>query len=204
LKLSLISLATVKAQLGLTDDTHDSAITALIPVVSSDIRRILNNNFTGFFFTSYKSGENSFIPTYGNNWVGGRDRGYYGRLYGPDRVIDFPTLEPGQVLQGEGIPDDAYIESYDGSNERFTLSVAATEDGHRLFPTVNISQWPTISQMIWYRINNSLQKTAGEKQVKSKNYGPVSITYADSEINRKYNYPQALINQLGTPNASLR
>lgn len=204
MKLSLISLSTVKDQLGITDNAHDSSISALIPVVSSDIRRILNNNFTWFFFTSYKSGENSFIPTYGNNWAGGRVKGYYGRLYGPDRVIDFPSLEPGQVLQGEGIPSDTYIESYDGSSEKFTLSGAATEDGNILFPTVKISQWPTISQMIWFRINNSLQKTAGEKQVKSKNYGPVSITYADSEINRKYNYPQALINQLGTPNASLR
>ncbi len=48
MQLNLITLATVKTQLGIGDGTYDAEITAMIPIVSNDVRRILNTNYNDY------------------------------------------------------------------------------------------------------------------------------------------------------------
>jgi hypothetical protein len=59
--------------------------------------------------------------------------------------------------------------------------------------------FPTIAKMVWYRISKMSTTDASAKGIQSESYGSVSITYSDSEINAKYNYPQILIDDLGVP-----
>lgn len=206
--INLISLETVKTQLGITDNSYDTQITNLIPMISCDIRRILNRNYDRYFFCSYANNSNEFIPTYyqntyrTNNHFGGLPLDRYGSTR--DLVINFPEIKIGDVLQGKGLSVDTYITGYNPETSAYLLSNNTSESGTRLFPTINISMWRTISQMIWYRITSNAQTLATDRQVKSKRVGPTSITYADSDINTQYNYPQKLINDLGIPFASLK
>jgi hypothetical protein len=173
MKLNLITLDTVKSELGLTDTTYDTKITAMIPKVSADIRRILNEPFRRYIPASADSGESTIEITW--------------------------TIPFGTVLQGDGIPDDTYLVSYDVDNSQYAMSDLATADVDEVVPTVNISQWSAISKMIWYRIGKLGISDATDKAVASVTYGKISKTYASSEINKRWNYPQTLLDDLGIP-----
>lgn len=177
--LNLITLATVKAQLGLAVTTHDTALNAMIPIVSSDVRRILNNNYDNCLGAAYTSGEATLT------------------------VSNPHILYMGQIIYGDSIPEDTYIKAYNPLTGIYTMSVDATDDGTYIYPTIQMSQWPTISKMIWYKTSKQTTASAGEQKVSSESYGPVSKSYAESEINRKWNYPQSLIDDLGTPYARI-
>lgn len=177
--LNLISLTTVKAQLGLSDTTHDADITAMIPIVSSDVRRILNNNFDRHINAVYTKDSDKISSMY---------------------CSDF---QMGQVLYGVNIPDDTYIKAYDPITGVYTLSANATDDGSYLYPTLTIAQWGAVSKMIWYRISSLNTSSVNDMKTSSETYGPVSKTYAESEINKKWNYPQSIIDDLGTPYAKV-
>ena len=171
-QIALISVDTVKQELGLTENTYDTQITNLIPRVSTDVRRILNNNYDRWYRSSYEAGDTEI---------------FFG--------FEIPL---GTVLQGVGIPEDTYLASYNPLIDRYTLSKAPTEDGTYVFPTINIAQWATISRMIWYRLQNtSTDSVETTRAIAATTEGPVSITYAQSEVNKRWNYPQLLIDDLG-------
>lgn len=176
--INLITIATVKAQLGITASTYDSALTALIPIVSADIRRILNTDFD-----DYEGGTFTAAST-------------------------ICTLECdtklGTVIDSPYVAADTYVSSYDPISDKYTLSAAASTSGYYYYPTINISQWPTISKMIWYKYKAQNTSSANVKGISSHSVGPVSISYSESEINSKWNYPQKLIDDLGTPFAHAR
>jgi hypothetical protein len=190
MNLNLITLATVKAELGITDTTYDTALTAAIPKVSSDVRRILNNPFSRPVVAAFSSDAATIDLSLG------RIRRYY------DPFTDIMDLgRMGQVVVHSNIPDDTYIQSYDLSTGLFTLNNTPTGSGDYVFLSVNISQWAAIAKMCWYAYQQKNITNVGAKNVKSETYGPVSVSYADSEINAQWNYPQKLINDLGTPYA---
>ena len=177
--INLIDLATVKVQLGLVaDPTYDAQITAMIPIVSSDVRRILNCEF------------DQEIPA--------------------DFSVSDATLQAvdgipmGTVLYHPNFPDNTYIQSFD-SNTTFlyTMSETPTGGGDYVGLTINISQQPAISKMIFYKITGQTTADAAKVDYKSKSILGVSKTIADSEINKEYNYPSILINDLGTPYAEV-
>jgi hypothetical protein len=181
--LNLITLATVKTQLGISDTTYDASITAMIPIVSNDVRRILNCNFDDYTQTTITSGsaeielsENSF------NYNEPSSR-----------------FMMGQVIYSPGVPADTYIQSFDPDTSIYTLSTSATAAGTYFYPTVMISQWPAISKMIFYKISKQTTGAATERLYNSIAYGNVRKDFADGEVNKKYDYPQTLINDLGTP-----
>ena len=182
MKLELITLATVKSQLGITDSTYDAKISAAIPIVSSDVRRILNTNFDTYIPATITAGSNVATVSI----CGGYS---YANLR--------PVIEMGQVVSSPALPDDTYITGFDSDTARYTLSASATADEDHFYTTVLISQWPTISKMIWYRINTQNTADATKKELSSVRYGPVSKSFADSEINKQYNYPSSLIKDLG-------
>ena len=186
MKLNLISLATVKAELGITDATHDSKITAMIPKVSSDVRRILNDKFDTYVPADINNGSNEIV-------ISG-DTYYYSYYDGK------PLYSMGQVLYSPGIPDDTYITDYSPNNGKYTISNNATGDSDYMYPTLKIAQWAAVSKMIWYRIGQQNMTSVNKEKLASLRYGPVAKTYADSEINKQYNYPQILIDDLGVKN----
>jgi len=171
MKLNLISLATVKTHLGIGYDIFDAQITAMIPIVSSDVKRILNTNFDKYIL-SISTEDSDYIEL--------------------NRKCNL-----GQVIQGIGIPDDTYLTDFNPVTEIYTMSATATSDGTYIYPTILISQFPTISKMIFYRISTTSLSDATKKIISSISYGSVSKTFADAEINKKYNYPQTLIDDLG-------
>lgn len=187
--LNLISLDEVKTQLGLAEATYNAAITAMIPIVSSDVRRILNTSYDKFVLAVFESGSTDI------------DFGIANQLY--DGMYGAYTFELGQVVYHENLPEDTYLSALNPVSGVYTLSNAATGDGTYIMPTVKISMWPTIAKMIWYKIQKQSTSAAMEKATKSISYGAVSKSYSDAEINQKWNYPNNLIEDLGVPYASV-
>lgn len=185
MKLNLITLATVKKYLGITDSAQDTALSLQIPVVSADVRRILNNRFDNYSMAVYTSGSTD-LNTYAPGVTDFR------KSYG----ISVP-LNMGDVVTGANIPDDTYIVSQDPDTGIYTMSQESTGAGDYIYPSINIAQWPTIAKMVAYRVSKNTQASAGEKNVVSKSIGGISVNYGQSEINKQWNYPQTLIDDLG-------
>ena len=185
--LNLISLATVKSQLGITATTYDTALTNLIPIVSSDIRRILNTQYDKYVLCAFTSSSTSIsISETNRTYIDG-----YGQIN--------PVIDLGTVVYNPNLPADTYITALSPTTGFHTLSATPTGTGDYIYPTVNISKWPTISKMIWYKYSKQNTDSANIKGVNSASYGPVSISYSDKEINNRWDYPQKLIDDLGIP-----
>jgi hypothetical protein len=187
LKLNLISLSIVKSQLGLVDTTYDSQITAMIPIVSADVRRILNCEYNDYSPATYTNGSTE-LDVYNQSATSYKK--YIGRSV---------PLSMGQVVTGENIPDDTYIISVDPDTGNYTMSAEATGSGDYIYPTITISQWPTISKMIMYRIAKTISTDSGDDNFVSRSVGPLNINLGQSAINKRWNYPQKLIDDLGIP-----
>ena len=184
--INLITLATVKTYLGITDTSSDAAITAMIPIVSSDVRRILNTNYDSYVVGSFDTDSTTFSVNYRIGKSGYR--------------VPCDILQVGTVVYNANLPDDTYISGYDPVTGNYTLSATPDDEGTYVYPHLVIGQWPTVSKMIQYRIDET-NTTVCDDNVQSKTMGPVSVTYR--VINKTYNYPQELINDLGTPYASV-
>ena len=191
--INLITLATVKTQLGITDGSFDAELTALIPIVSNDVRRILNNNYDIRYIAAFNS--SAATIDFGVN-VGG--------FHNPPFHLDNkPPFRLGQVVYHPDIAEDTYLSAYNPITGLYTITNTPTDTGDYIYPTVEISQWPAISKMIWYKKTKQTTTSAMAEILKAYTIGPVSKTYADSEINSQYDYPQALINDLGPANAKV-
>ena len=182
--LNLLSLATVKTQLGITDTTYDTSITAMLPLVSTDVRQILCNEYDRYILCRFSTESNELK----SSW----DIDLHGK-----RRQDF-TFDLGTVVTHDYLPDDTYIESYDAVNHIYMLSATPTGTGDHCYPTIKISQWRTIAKMIYYRISKT-STDMPEKEITQKGMGPLSITFRNSAINHRWDYPQALIDDLGVP-----
>jgi hypothetical protein len=187
MKLNLISLSTVKTHLGISGTDQDSAITAMIPIVSADVRRILNCQFDDYTSASYVSGS-AELDVYNNAT---EYKKYLGQNIQP--------LKMGLVIEGENIPDDTYIISEDPDTGVYTMSAEATGSGDYVYPTITVSQWPTIAKMIYYRVSKQTTASAADETVQSRSVGPLSVNYGATQINKRWNYPQTLIDDLGVP-----
>ena len=103
----MVSVSKIKELLGITTTTYDTQITALLPVVKADVKRILNHNFHERIWATIVEGESDFVYA--------------------ERPLDNP-IEFGRVIEGTGIPDDTYIIDYDSDldtaycNNEFTGS----------------------------------------------------------------------------------
>ena len=188
--LNLITLATVKTQLGITSSTYDAALTALIPVVSADVRRILNDRFDVYVPATLTAGSNTLT------WA----------LDGPNGSWSSGSrnmLMLGRVVDSPALPADTYIQAYDPTTGVHTLSASATSSATYLYPTVSISQWPAIAKMIWYRYTTQNTSSVDVKGVQSESFGPVSVSYTEKEINKQYNYPYVILADLGKAKAGV-
>lgn len=188
--LNLITLNTVKTNLGITTSTGDASITAMIPVVSADVRRILNTDYKNYATCSVTIGSDQVI-IYGVY----NAQGYFS--------YDSPLVE-GTVIQCDAFAADTYITDYDVTTGYYTMSSVAIAQATHLYPTVTLGMQMAISKMIWYKI--SKQTTVGidkERGISSESYGPISISFSTADTNNKWNYPSNLISDLGTPFTSV-
>lgn len=185
MKLNLISLNTVKSQLGITVTDYDTSLTALIPIVSADVRRILNNQYSNYV---------SAVIDKADKTIKISDFGYVYRFI--DQVAHIGT-----VIQSDLLPDDTYINGYDPNTGLFSLSEEPVQDSNDstvyVYPTVNVNQWPTISKMIWYKLKQQ-SVDYDTQDIVSESIGGMSFSYANSEIDKRYDYPSKLIKDLGT------
>lgn len=195
MQLSLISLATVKTQLGITASTYDSALSALLPIVSADIRRILHTRYDQYYECAFSAGDTT-IDLLAYMYTTYNDIAYRTSLAAP--------MGLGRVLYSPSLAADTYLTAYNPATGLFTLSAAATGPGSYVYPTVSIAQWPAIAKMVWYKY--SKQSTAHVDDMRglsSYTVGVLSASYSDAEINKQYDYPQQLITDLGMPVASI-
>ena len=184
MKINLMSASQVKTQLGITASTYDTSIASMLPIVSTDVRRILNTEYNQYLLCTFDSTSTDLKSSWDVDIHGLRKEDFY--------------LEIGRVVQHDNIPDDTYISEYDAENHIYTLSATPTGTGTYCYPTIRISQWRTIAKMIWYRIEK-LSTDMPESKVSQKRMGPLSITFRDSTINHRWDYPQELIDDLGVP-----
>jgi uncharacterized protein involved in tellurium resistance len=176
-QINLMSVGEVKDQLGITDTTYDIDIYRFLPLVSADVRKIINDNFTDYTPATITNGSNIMLL----------DGDYRHGI----------QLNIGQVIYSDSLPQDTYILSYNPDNGEYTLSETATADAEWVYPKINISQWPTVSKMVYYKITKKSTTAASPEQLTSISYGNVSKTYSADEINRQYDYPEVFINDLG-------
>ena len=167
----MISLATVKTALGLTDSTYDAKITATIPQAEAKYREIAGYDFNAYMSVTYASGSTTI--TMGSN------------IY---------KLSYGDIVTGTGIPAETYITAVDKRNNRVTISEQTTDASDHMYVTTNIAYIPTIARMVWFMIGE--QSTTIEKDVASKSVGPLSITYGKGEYNSVYGLPQKIVDAI--------
>jgi hypothetical protein len=182
--INLMSASQVKTELGITATTYDTSIASLLPIVSTDVRRILNARFDRYILCRFDATSTELK----SSW----DIDIHGK-----RREDF-TFELGTVVTHNYLPDDTYISEYDAVNHIYTLSATPTGTGDHCYPTIKISQWRAIAKMIWYRIGE-WSTDMPDRIVMQKSMGPLSVTFKGSVINQRWDYPQELIDDLGVP-----
>ena len=183
----MITLAIVKSMLGISDTTYDTQINVFLPIVQSDVRRIINNRFDEKIDCTFASGAThiSGLLTYLDP--------YKEYLHLDNR------LEVGRVITHANIPEGTYITAYDHETGIATISETTTGAGSYIYTSVLIAQWQAIARMIWYRISKATTSYGVDANIESKSIGDVSVSFDVSKINKTYGYPQSIIDDLGTP-----
>ena len=181
--MNLISLSLCKTLLGISGATSDTLLNIYIPIVSADVRRILGNDFSSFFYAAYEDGSTSLVLT-----------DYKDDVYNDNEPPVKPRELIGKVVTGENLTDDTYITAWDPNSGAFTMSQAATGSGVFVYPTLSYGSLPALAQMVYYRVAGT--STTRAKDVKSKSIEGVSVTFGDSE-QIVDGYPRSLIEQLG-------
>jgi uncharacterized membrane protein len=182
----MISLSKVKELLGITTTTYDTQITALLPVVKADVKRILNHNFHERIWATIVEGESDFVYAYGASETS----------FAVNKPVD-NDIEFGRVIEGTGIPDDTYITEYDDYENIAYCNNSFTADTDRIYTSISIAQWQAIAKMVWFRIQGSSTKM--KENLSAKSIGDVSVTFDTTRMNKLYGYPQSIIDDLGTP-----
>ena len=197
--MQVITLARTKELLGISDTSQDAAITAKIPFIDAKVKLITRNNYN-FKFGGDTTLGSKFLSVYElvsdfyTNYV------YYDYLPGrsvsginnPFIYTDISeSLEPGQLIEGEGIPADAYIVDITSSGTSVTISgtdyhvtyielsaaATATQAGVLLTGGISIGYQDTIAKGIQYLINET-STALPETGIASESIGPVSVSYS--------------------------
>lgn len=189
----MISLATVKTFLGISDTTYDAAITAMIPIAEAKYREISGYDFNWMIYVQFESGENTFevgcvdyAVKFGDAFLSGE----------PAKDSSLWQLRYGDIIEGTGIPAETYITAIDTFENTVTVSANFTADSDRMRVTTNISYRPIMSQLIWYMISQQSTTAIDTKDLKSKKVGPLSVTFADDEINSSFGVPMKIVNSI--------
>lgn len=155
---------------------------AILGLTSGDL-----DNELALFLTVVSADVRRILNDPMDNWVAGKIDA------GSDLLKTSQRLAIGSVVFAPELPDDTYVKSV--SSQGYVLSAKADFDVSQFVPTINVSQWQAIARMVFYR--TSVPARAGDK-VQSKSIGPVRVSFS-LDINKRWNYPQELIADLGYP-----
>jgi hypothetical protein len=199
--MRVITRDQVKAQLGITDSSLDASIDLKLPIIDAKVKQISNNRFNFQVNATLTSGSDIAtisslsLPT--STWK-----------YTLDDIEEY--LMVGDQIEGDGIPAESYISElyYNGSyvtldGTQYTipaikLSVNATESGIKeLFLGINIGYHDIIAKGVQYLITGTSQSLP-QNRLKSKSLPPLSVTYADSTVNKTYGMPNWFVEALPT------
>lgn len=209
--MRVITLEKCKELLGITDTSQDPQITAKIPYVDAKVKQITRNRYNYQIFGNTKSGSPyveiySIITSRGVRYNFGlnvrRDTKYVSGImntYWLDDIEEY--IEIGQLIEGDGIPADSYIEDMvyngdifeDGSGNQFSTPViklsanaTATESNVRMFTGINIGLQDVIAKGIQYLINKTSTTVPGRTVT---SVGTVSYDSVDGKMDGKYGMP---------------
>jgi hypothetical protein len=181
--MQVITLAKVKALLGIADTSSDTAITAAIPYVDSAVKYLTRNryNYRAIGATTLDSYEVKLTSVVSPKFI--TPTGYSKPL---DDLEEY--IMTGQLISGTGIPADTYIaEVYYNFpsgvviGDDFTLTVdlsakaTATADAVDVYLGIPIALQPTIAKGVWWHVQQ-LNTTITDDTWKSKSMGKVSVT----------------------------
>jgi hypothetical protein len=167
----------VKIELGVTDTSLDIKITETIPKAEARYRTIANFNFNTQFITTYVTGTNHFTLS-----------------SCPDSLIF--DLNYGDLIEGTGVPAEAYITTIDKINGLVYVSEDFTDGGDSLSLAQNISYWPVISSVVYYLIGKQSITNQNKKEVLSKAVSPLRVSFDKSSINQRYGLPENLVQSI--------
>ena len=184
----IITLSQVKTYLGFTDSTHDSQISAMIPIIDAKVKQICRNNFSKPIYVKTVSGSDSV--------------GIY--IVERDSSDELYELMSGTMLSGAGIPEGAYIKetyyTYEDSyiTPTFTMSANATQtrEGY-IYAGMNQAYLPTIAKGLWWLVEQN-GTAFNDTAWSSRSVGPVSVTRseADNAIDGKSGMPAWFVKAL--------
>ena len=198
--MRVITLEQVKAQLGITDNSLDASITAKLPIIDAKVKMITNNKYNMQVTTQLTTGSQiaTISSINGNNLYWGDN--YNGNGYAIEDLGEY--LQIGDQIEGDGITADSYIEElyYNGQfvtigGTQYTvpaikLSAVATDNGlQESFVGINIGYHDIIAKGVQYLITGTSTKLPLNK-IKSKSLPPLSVTFADSTVDKKTGMPE--------------
>ena len=189
----MITLAQVKTYLGITANTYDALITAMIPIAEAKYREIAGYNFNWMIYATFADGATTME-------IGGVD---YAINYGdafinsqPGRDSAIWQLNYGDLIEGAGVPAGTYITAIDTIENEVTVSAAFTADGDRIRITTNISYYPVISSLIWFMVGQQSTTAQDKSNISSQTLGSMSITYDNSNISKRYGVPEKIVSAI--------
>ena len=206
--MRVITREQVKTQLGILDTSLDTQIDSKLSIIDAKVKMITNNKYNMQVTTQLISGSNMATISSINNKNLYWGKSYNNNGYAIEDLGDY--LQIGDQIEGDGIPSGTYIEELYFNGQYVTvsgkqyvvpaikLSANATENGlQESFVGINIGYHDIIAKGVQYLITGTSQSLPQNK-LKSKSLPPLSVTYADSTINKTYGMPNWFVESFPT------
>jgi len=199
----IITVDQIKTFLGLTDATHDTQLTAILPVVDAKVKEITRRNWTLQLKATIDGTVNAEIRTVGADpFLDAYPA--TSRSVGVNWSVDsvHEHLHAGDSITGDGIPDDTYITNVYSirrtaggrtySAPSIELSNAAT-----LWKDVDVvvgfnrSYFPIVAKLAWWMVQDQSTDTPSGS-VASESVGDISVSYsqAGADLDGRFGVPQ--------------
>lgn len=199
----IITLAQVKTYLGIADNSLDTQITAMLPIVDAKVKEITNNNWNmqvkgiidGTQFVQLRTiGTDPFTDAYPQNSYS----------IGVDWTLDDlgAHLKTGYEISGDGIPDDSYItdvfrKRVSAGGITYTAPVVKMSETATAAGTIDVTigfnraYHRTVAKLVLWMINDQSQSIP-TAAVSSKSLGDISVTFAadTDDLDGRYGVPR--------------
>lgn len=200
--MQVITLDQVKTYLGITDGTHDAALTAVLPTVDAKVKEITrrnwnmqlsgNMNSTKFMEVRWLGAD----PFTGSQASPSRSVGVH---WSPDDIGDYVSV--GAEVKGSGIPDSTFVEEVYTtrvvvSGVTYVAPVVELNNAATLIGTRDIvfgfnrAYQPIVAKLAWWMVQDQSTDTPAGS-VASKSLGDISVSYSQSgaELDGRYGVP---------------
>ena len=156
--MRVITLDRVKELLGIDETTYDADLQIALPIIDAAVKQITGNQYNHHVYGSTENGSDSV-----------------------SLIMDIESVQVGQLISGDGIPADTYVEEiiYDDGILTVTMSEDATASGDLIdmWLGIPISYQPVIAKAVWWQ-KDQFSTTITDDAWSSKSMGPVSVTKA--------------------------